>query len=124
MIKAALEIGICGAGPRWSGVEEILRRQEGLRVRRLGDSLAAAVPEILMLSPHAVLFEINRAAPADIAVIMQRLPGTRLIGLSAAGDALTVFAASERTVRSVEELALIVEGGHAAPVNERRNDHA
>lgn len=109
MTKAGLEIGICGAGPRWAGVEESLRRREGLRVRRLGDSLAEAAREILMLSPHAVLFEISRAEPADIAAVLGRLPGTRLIGLSAAGDAITVFSASERPVLSAEELLRVLE---------------
>lgn len=125
MTKAGLEIGICGAGPRWAGVEETLRRREGLRVRRLGDSLAEAVREILMLSPHAVLFEINRADPADIAAVLARMPGTRLIGLSAAGDTITVFSASERPVLSAEELLrAITEDQAPCAADERRDTYA
>lgn len=109
--KEGQEIGICGTGPRWAEVEETLRRREGLRVRRLGDSLADAFRELLMLSPHAVLFEIGRADPADIAAVLGRLPGTRLIGLSAAGDAITVYSASERPVLSAEELLQVIAAG-------------
>ncbi|GEM_PF-3821570 len=109
MAREGLEIGICGTGPKWAGVEAKLRQQEGLRVRWLGDSLAAAVREIVMLSPHAVLFEISRAEPADIAAVLGRLPGTRLIGFNAAGNAITVFSASERPVLSAEELLRVIE---------------
>ena len=122
MTKAGLEIGICGAGPRWAGVEETLRQREGLRVRRLGESLAEAVREIVMLSPHAVLFEISRADPADIAALLGRLPGTRLIGLSAAGDAITVYSASERPVLSAEELLRVITEDQAPCAAEERRD--
>ena len=125
MTKEGLEIGICGAGPRWAGVEETLRQREGLRVRRLGDSLAAALREIMMLMPHAVLFEIGRAAPTDIAAVLGRLPGTRLIGLSDAGDAITVYSASERPVLSSEELTRAITEDYAAcTADERRKEHA
>lgn len=107
-MEQRLEVGVCGRGPVLAGIEASLKGRQGLRVQRLGESLAEAVWELVMLSPHAVLFEIDRAAPADIAAVLQRLPGTRLIGLSAAGDAITVYSASERTVRSVEELALVI----------------
>jgi hypothetical protein len=120
--KEGLEIGICGAGPQWAEVEETLRRREGLRVRRLGDTLAAALREIMMLSPHAVLFEIGWAAPSDIAAVLGRLPGTRLIGLSAAGDAITVYSASEQPVLSAEELLQAVEGQHADLVSQPKGE--
>jgi len=123
--KKGLEIGICGSGPRWTEVEEILRQQKGLRIRRLGDSLAEAVREILMLSPHVVLFEIDKAEPAAIAAIMERLTGTKLIGLSAAGNAITLLAASERPVLSAAELTrVITEDYVACAADERRKDHA
>jgi hypothetical protein len=72
-----------------------------------------------------VLFEIGRAAPTDIAAVLGRLPGTRLIGLSAAGDAITVYSASERPVLSSEELTrAITEDYVACTADERRKDHA
>jgi len=123
--KEGLEIGICGTGPRWTEVEEILRQQKGLRIRRLGDSLAEAVREILMLSPHVVLFEIDKAEPAAITAIMERLAGTKLIGLSAAGNAITLFATSARPVLSAEELTrVITEDYVVCAEDERRKDHA
>lgn len=119
MTREGLEIGICGAGPRWAGVEEELRGQERLRVRRLGDSLTEAAREIVMLSPHAVLFEIGRTEPATIAAVLRRVPGTKLIGFNAAGDAITVYSASERPVLSADELVQAIEDGVSQPKGER-----
>lgn len=125
MLKQGLEIGICGSGPRWSKIEEALRQQKGFRIRRLGDSLAEGIQEILMLSPHVVLFEIDQAEPATITAIMERLTGTKLIGLSAAGKAITLSAASERSMLSMAELTrVITEHQMSLAGVERRDKHA
>ncbi|MDT8899635.1 hypothetical protein [Anaeroselena agilis] len=114
-MKEGVEVGICGTGPVWAGIEESLQKLPGLRVRQLGSSLAVAAREVAMLSPHAVLFDMDKAEPDVVAAILRKLPGTRLIGFNAAGDAITVFAASERTVLSVEELAGVIAGGARTP---------
>lgn len=108
LVKEGVEVGICGTGPVWAGIEESLQKLPGLRVRQLGCSLAVAAREVAMLSPHAVLFDMNKAEPDAVAAIMRKLPGTKLIGLNPAGDAITVFAASKRTVLSVAELAGVI----------------
>jgi hypothetical protein len=118
MARERLEVGICGVGPVWEGIEECLRSQQRLRVRWLGNSLAGAAREVLMLSPHAVLFENDKAEPAVVAAILSKLPGTKLIGFNPKGNAITVFSASEQPVLSVEELTRVIEDGRVSRVKE------
>jgi hypothetical protein len=108
-VKESVEVGICGTGPVWEGIEAGLQEKRGFRVRWLGSSLAEAVREVLMLSPHALFFDISSAEPAVVAAILRKLPGTKLIGLNAEGDAITVFSASEQPVFSVEELMRVIK---------------
>ncbi|SMD16281.1 hypothetical protein [Sporomusa malonica] len=107
IVKTVLEVGLCGTSPIWSRIEESLQVHRQLRVRWLGYSLAEAARELKMLSPHAVLFEINQADPAVIAATLRICTGTKLIGINPESQDITVFSV-EQPVFSINELAKVI----------------
>lgn len=108
-MKTVLEVGLCGVSPIWSQIEKSLQGHLQLRVRWLGNSLAEAARELRMLSPHAVLFEINQSDPALFASILHLCTGSRLIGLDPESKNITIFSV-EQQVFSFEELAKVIIG--------------
>jgi hypothetical protein len=108
-VKEGLEVGICGTGPVWTRIEESLQGHQRLRVRWLGKSLAEAAREIKMLSPHAVLFEINQAETAVVAAIQRIFTKTKLIGLDPESEVITIYPAG-RAVFSMENLPQVIIG--------------
>jgi hypothetical protein len=103
-----LEVGVCGCSLFLAGIKISLQAREGMRVRRLGDSLAESFGEIKMLFPHVVIFEMNAVEQSAIANIMRKIPHTMLIGLEAESESITVFSASEQRVSSMDELAKMI----------------
>lgn len=110
LVKQRLEVGICGSSLFLSSIELILQAIEGIRIRRLGNTLMEAALEINMLSPHAVIFERSDSddEQAAISAILQEHPGIKLIDLKLGCDAVKVFSASEHTLSSMAELAEVI----------------
>jgi hypothetical protein len=112
-----LEVAICGDSLLAAGIGASLEAQAGIRVSRLGRSLAEAAPELRMLSPHAVIFEMTRDELAAIGGVLREGLGLTLIGLDREQDAVTVFSAGRQAIKSGEELAKVI----AARTNEERD---
>ncbi|WP_021168037.1 hypothetical protein SOV_50330 [Sporomusa ovata DSM 2662] len=108
VLKQCLEVGICGNSLFLNGMAASLQEQRLFRVSRLEKSLADAVLDIKMLSPHAVLFEYTDAERPIIAALLRECPGIRLIGLEAERNSLIVFSGSEHAVTNVEELIQVI----------------
>lgn len=103
-----LEAGVCGKSLMLAGIVASLQAIGEVRVSRLGSSLAEAVPEIKLLSPHAVFFEMSDGGQAAVGDILREHPGLMLIGLEPGRDEITAFYAARQTVSSAEELMQMI----------------
>ncbi len=107
-MERCFEVGIYGRSLFLAGIESSLKKQEGIRVRWLGDSLDEALWEIRMLSPQVILYEVSDASQLAAAAIMRQYPELWLLGLDPERDTVTIFSSSKQTVSSGEELVRIV----------------
>ena len=108
MLKPYLEVGVYGRSVFLLGIEAVLKKQEGIRVCWLGNTLEEVLWEIVMLSPHIILFENRSASQTVITSIMQQFPAIKLIGLEAERDRATVISCQEQTITSGEQLLQIL----------------
>lgn len=95
-MKRCFEVGVYGCSVFLAGIEAALKIHNGVRVQWLGNSLAEALWEIRMLSPQAVLFEINNGSQAVISAIKREYPSIKIMGLSPESGIVTVICGGEQ----------------------------
>ena len=103
-----LEVGVCGKSLMLAGIAASLQAQGKVRISWLESPLAEASPEIKLLAPHAVLFEMSGRWQTTVSDLLGKHPGLTLIGLEAESETITAFSATRQTVFSIEALTQII----------------
>lgn len=107
-----LEVVFCGDSLYLSGLAACLRRDPRLRVTQLDVPPAAALGDLRLLAPDAVVAE--DAGEDAVAALLRVNPRLVFILVDAATDTLAVLAGHQPTAAPVAALAsIILAGGHA-----------
>lgn len=107
-MKSCLEIGICGDSLFMSQIEKRLQRMEGLHVRRLGDSLEEVTMDVKMLSPNAVIYQLQEEQQTATYQLQQDYLGVKMIGLRLKGDFTAVCFADRQENRLLEKVMQVL----------------
>lgn len=109
-VPRLLEVAIVGKSAPLAELAAILKNNGQIRLISLEPPMAAAAAEMDLIAPDVIIFDRAIVAARDLGPLILRFPGVKLIGLEEEEAPLVVATGSERTARSVEELAREIAG--------------